>query len=1262
MLKITLPMLTASLLVCASFSAANENIRSDDGEQWSLLSTGAISEQPIAIDNQLIVQVSQSPSVQTFSRQLLATSALPQANEFEQFIAANNALIIDRSTLEKKPTAMSLRSFSASTVTPSVVEYLVEVDSQQRQTLIASLNAQPSVQWVEPNYLYYTNESPNDPYYTQQKLWGLTKVNMATAWDLSKGAGSVVAVIDTGVDRTHEDLASNIWQNVHEIPFNQIDDDNNGFIDDTAGWDFANKDNNPDDVHSHGTHVAGTVAAISNNQLGIVGVAPQAKILPLKALGDTGSGSAFDIAKAIRYAADSGADVINMSLGGQGTSYTLASAIDYAVQRNVVVVVAAGNDNINSQYQYPANANGVISVGALQNYNGLDKSYFSNYGPDVDIFAPGSNIYSLAPNNGYSSKSGTSMAAPHIAGLAALIRSVQPGLSPASVRARMIANSVDLTTSGGSPGWDEIFGFGMMNPVASLTDASIAADGYPEFTSPLLDKTASDNVLVNGLVTFKGSTNTKNLAYYEIAFASAQQSPRQFSTAFTGYQAVTDDVLMQWDTATVGDGRYFVRLRCVNTNGDYVDTFHQVDVDHDLKAGWPVLNSYWLGHPAGRTDGKLVARAPALIDLDNDGDLEILVVDNNRHNHRAIRAWQHNGTRYGDYTFIYPGVEEIITPITIADINADNQDDIIFGARLVSNTQRNAIYAYNKQGELLPGFPTGWVGETFNNEAVVNSFDDRIIAVDITGDGQNEIVVQSINWNNTRQAEYRWQLNAIRGDGSAVPGFPVQHYFSDLLTLYGHSDETFPITVADWFSDGSTDIVVIWPDDNAGVSLRVYNAQGAQIATIALGAAKISDVKNPLVIDLDADGQDELLVQVGNNLHAYTMQGQLKAGWPTALPTETSRYTDDAGRFMDSLIATDIDNNGSPDLLLNGAAEAVTLNNKGALLLPHITLDRISSRGYPVRTLLDAQANQQALIFGSGNHDNKLNAVYLTGESVAGWPKRMSPISGGVAIGDIDNDGELDVVAHSQEGFIYAWKWGAPAANDNLAWQYDHGDKNQTRARITAQPNSSCQPSFNSMLLRGSFNAWATQAMAFNPIQCNWQGNITLSNSQTIKFKFDVFGDWATNFGDQNADGIADSGGDDISKTLAAGSYQVSFDDISKQYSVMPILTGPINDKASVTFTCHNGYTTMGESVYVVGNHATLGNWAVTAAAQRLNPSQYPSWQVTLATLPANTDIDWKCVVANEATLAIKQWQNGGNNFVRTGTVGSTVNATGYLQ
>jgi hypothetical protein len=264
--------------------------------------------------------------------------------------------------------------------------------------------------------------------------WNLDQINAPEAWAKGyTGQGVVVAVVDSGVDYTHPDLANNIWVNTREIPGNGVDDDRNGFVDDVHGWDFVDQDNTPTDLNGHGTHVAGTIAA-ENNNFGATGVAYNAQIMPVRVLGADGSGGSPNIAAGIRYAADNGARVINLSLGG-GFSSDIQSAVQYATQKGAVVVMAAGNESA-SQPSYPAEfaTQYGIAVGAVD-INKKEASFSNRAGatPLDFVVAPGVNIYSTTPNNTYSYYSGTSMATPHVSGVAALILSANPNLTPAQV-------------------------------------------------------------------------------------------------------------------------------------------------------------------------------------------------------------------------------------------------------------------------------------------------------------------------------------------------------------------------------------------------------------------------------------------------------------------------------------------------------------------------------------------------------------------------------------------------------------------------------------------------------------------------------------------------------------------------------------------------------------------------------------------------------------------------------------------------------------
>ncbi len=282
--------------------------------------------------------------------------------------------------------------------------------------------------------------------------WGADLVKAPEVWAQGyTGEGVVVAVVDTGVDYNHDDLKNNIWTNANEIAGNGIDDDGNGYIDDNYGWNFSEKNNNTLDNNGHGTHVSGTIAG-ENNDYGVTGIAYNAKIMPVKVLNDSGSGSYSSISKGIRYAVDNGANVINLSLGGGSSNRSLESAINYASSKGVIVVMAAGNDG-DSLPDYPARyaQKSGIAVGAVDRNNNMpDFSNRSGTNEISYVTAPGVKVYSSVPNNQYATYSGTSMATPHVAGVVALMLSANSSLTDAQVRqivTESAGNSTQTTNS-----------------------------------------------------------------------------------------------------------------------------------------------------------------------------------------------------------------------------------------------------------------------------------------------------------------------------------------------------------------------------------------------------------------------------------------------------------------------------------------------------------------------------------------------------------------------------------------------------------------------------------------------------------------------------------------------------------------------------------------------------------------------------------------------------------------------------------------------
>ena len=321
------------------------------------------------------------------------------------------------------------------------------------------LSGDPNVDYAEPNYYFYTMETyPDDPMYQGGEQWYIDAVNATAAWDsTTSDTSQIIGIIDTGVDWDHPDLDNNIWRNWNEIPDNGIDDDGNGFVDDIRGWDFINNDNDPNDDNSHGTHVAGIAAAESNNGIGISGIAWNAKIMSIKVLQSSGYGSSSDLAKAINYAADNKATVINMSLGSYGESLTVKAALENAYAY-AVLVAAAGNNGykVDPPYPpwpiyaplYPACYSFVIGVIATDQTNELTSfSNFdpsgpvvagNNFGHNYEIKAPGVNVFSTSPNGNYRHLSGTSMASPIVAGAVALMKSYNPSQSTEQLFARLI--------------------------------------------------------------------------------------------------------------------------------------------------------------------------------------------------------------------------------------------------------------------------------------------------------------------------------------------------------------------------------------------------------------------------------------------------------------------------------------------------------------------------------------------------------------------------------------------------------------------------------------------------------------------------------------------------------------------------------------------------------------------------------------------------------------------------------------------------------
>ena len=358
---------------------------------------------------------------------------------------------------------------SVERVSPDVPLFRVHLAGVSLESLPEGLDSaekQASVLVAEPDYIRQSVLVPNDPKYLDGTLWGLNQSSDADldapeGWDIRSTAGSVVvAVIDTGIRYTHEDLVANMWINSGEIAGNGLDDDRNGVVDDVYGMDAYNSDGDPMDGNGHGTHCAGTIGGVGNNRIGVTGVAWGVKLMGCKFLSDTGSGTDSDAIRCIDYARSKGAKVLSNSWGGGGASTSVQAAVERCRSAGVIFVAAAGNESNNNDSfaSYPASytADNIVSVAATTKSDGL--ASFSNYGSvSVDLGAPGEGIYSTvsSSNNAYATYSGTSMATPHVAGVLAMLVAQFPTESYSSLVTRLlngtdkVASLLGKTKSGG---------------------------------------------------------------------------------------------------------------------------------------------------------------------------------------------------------------------------------------------------------------------------------------------------------------------------------------------------------------------------------------------------------------------------------------------------------------------------------------------------------------------------------------------------------------------------------------------------------------------------------------------------------------------------------------------------------------------------------------------------------------------------------------------------------------------------------------------
>ena len=393
--------------------------------------------------------------------------------------------------------------------------------------------------------------TPDDPAISDQ--WALGKIDAYSAWDITRGADSViVAILDTGIDWNHPDLAANMWSNAdgyHGYNFISdnwypMDDNINGY-DDNGDW-VANV------FTYHGTHVAGVVGAVSDNGEGMAGLA-NIKLMAVKVMNESGEGTDATVSAGLHWATDNGADIVTMSLGVDGVSIALENAVEYAASHGVIMVAAAGNSGT-SVVSYPAAFPDVIAVGATDSSD--RRASFSNYGEGLDVVAPGVNIYSTQGNGNYQYLSGTSTAAPHVAGVAALMLSINPALTPEQLAADINSTATDISMTG----YDLSTGWGIVNAFAAVemvSDPTVTVTDYPEYATP--NSTFSVTWLVSG-----GDPGT--ISETHLTWGWSATSLTEVSASFSGTTWASFTVDAQ---APDGNGTVYMKAYAVVDGTEY---------------------------------------------------------------------------------------------------------------------------------------------------------------------------------------------------------------------------------------------------------------------------------------------------------------------------------------------------------------------------------------------------------------------------------------------------------------------------------------------------------------------------------------------------------------------------------------------------------------------------------------------------------------------------------------------------------------------
>ena len=869
------------------------------------------------------------------------------------------------------------------------------------------------VEAVAYNYLRPTLADeilPNDPKYPEQ--WSLPLINLPQAWGIEKGNRDVViAIIDSGIDYKHDDLASKIWVNPGEIPDNGLDDDGNGYIDDMHGWDFTDApnlqaegdfiegDNEPIDESGHGTHVAGIAGAMPNNGIGIAGVAWNCPLMAVRAGLSLGGGSRMqddDSAAAIVYAADNGASIINMSWGSAQHSFVIQDAIDYAYARGAVLIGAAGNSN-EAESIFPAGYRKVISVASTNQHK--QRYYKSNFGASVDIGAPGNAILSTQIDNDYRILTGTSMAAPHIAGVAALMRAKRPTLTHKEVR-QILINTADVVLEKDSDEPDpNLAGAGTLNAERALlaSGALQARIHFPQTNSG--GSTA---------ITFIGTAGGYKFKSWQLFYGS--------STVPISFVPFTDPVSTQkvvehlavWDTTDIPEGVYTVRL--VVTGRDGSQTHDQVVLTVD------------------RTSPKIFSVTAT----------ETLYGEKST----TIFTWATNDVTRNTFYFRRSGQITPFAPIEERGLAKEH----LFSLGLETGQYQFYIVAQNTVGLKTVDDNNGKyytidvVGSSISSNGFIETALDlpqlRIanVSTDFDKDGLPELVGASLS--NTNGEKFTTPDGIIFYERSPTGKYQIAHNLSDIDSLEildqdVDLDTLTPWTVDDTDNDGLLEILANDEDQTFLIESLTPNGYPAQIiwATPFLSGGKIAD--------LDDDGKKEIVGIDNNNNRILIFENRGNNLYDRI--AELANQTEGKNVFALDFAIDDFNADGNDELIVGDSEGDIfiytgTANNTFHLQWQtRLDVDEIRLL---ISGDLTGDGKPEFVVGGTVSPPDVSSAspiwkflvfTYTSDKYLPIWEQAIAPYrlnGNSLAIAELDGDGTNELVIITQPN-LYVMKWDA---------------------------------------------------------------------------------------------------------------------------------------------------------------------------------------------------------------------------------------------